>query len=164
MVDYQKLGAVLGALVVVGAISFAMTVYTAMAFIDQNLAYMALYYDDMAVDLYQSGASYDAVVMIEAQALRFCELYLAEKRTLTSWEYEPICDVIYERSTLFVMCLEDVDLCSDELITELEDKIKGAEALGKQLKESRPYMSYVFTDKPITCLMGNQEVPCPSTQ
>lgn len=163
--NYQKIGALLGLLITVGAISFAMTVYAGMIQIDQNLAYMALYYDDMAVDLYQTEASVETIIMIQGQAVRYCDMYLAEKRTLTSWEYSKICDVVYARSSLFVFCLEDVDLCTDEQISKLETAISDAEDLGRSLHELRPYMSFIFSDRSTAeCRLGSEVVPCPWTQ
>jgi len=164
--ELREVGLFLGLFFTVGAVIFALTVYNVQGQIDENLAYMALYYDGVAVDLYDTGADLDAVVMIELQASHYCDLYLAERRTIDEWKYKPICDVVYARGVRIVGCYDYPELCLTP-DPELDNLIELADPVAQDLLELRPYMSYIFSEDPVLgerYYLGSEEVPCPWTQ
>ena len=167
--ELKTVGVLLGLFVTVGAVVFALTLYAFMVEIDRNLAYMALYYDSLGVELYEANATTDALIMIDSQAKTYCDLYLAERRTLDEWRYKPICDVVYHRSRLFIWCSLEPDgpICTDAEFVKLDELLIIAEPLGKELVDNPPYLGLAFSEEPIVgsmvCMLGGEVVPCPST-
>jgi len=155
---------VIGLMFTLGAAIGGIALYTAGAYMDRNLAYMGLYYDGAAIDLYRTNASNDAVLLASGTAWRFCELYRIERRTIED-RYAGLCEAVQERHVLLVMCLNnpDSDVCSDDNIYKLQAKVAAVEDLGRDLYESPPYFGFVFSDdyRPQVCFLGGEEVPCP---
>ena len=165
--ELKTAGLLLGLFFTVGAVVFAVTVYWVQGEIDANIAYMALYYDGLAVELYDTGAGMDAVVMVQQQASKFCDLYYTERRTLEEWRYGPVCDVVYKRGERIALCYVEPELCIDSQVPELEELIGKADELALELMERRPYLSNAFSENPTVgdrCYVGKEEVPCPWTQ
>lgn len=141
--------ALINAIITTAALTGAFCLYLHGMDLDRNLAYTAMYYDDLAVELYKAGFPREAVLTASSIADEFCELYLVENRTLSLYHYKPLCDAIHQRTKIYAMCY-DVDInCSMEMLSELTDKILAAEPLAKDLKENPPYFS-------VTMRYGNE--------
>lgn len=154
-----------GVLFTACAAVFACTIYFIMGFLNENIAYMALYFDDAAVDLYAAGANDDTVLLASATAWRFCELYGSEIRTLDQ-KYADLCDGIQARHVIFEACTSESDpygYCTDEMLDLMDERMTDAQDAAKELRESRPYFGFVFSDdyRPVTCTIAGEVVPCP---
>jgi hypothetical protein len=138
---------IFAAIFTVAAVVYAVTIYSFGTFLDDNLAYMALYYDGVSVDLYRANASQDAIILASSTASTFCELYSAERRTVAFTKYKPLCDAINDRTSLFIACADIMSPgCSPEVIANVSRNIDAAAPLAKELLEKRPYFSLVFND------------------
>lgn len=146
---WGKRGQMLSMLFVFGAVIYAMTLYSFGGERDQNLAYTAMYLDDLAVDLYRVNASYDAILYASGTAVRFCDLYMLEIRTLEGKRYAPLCEAIGDRAFLLTACGDGSEMCDDFLIDNLEAELDEAEPLAKELKENPPYYGYILSYEPM---------------
>lgn len=151
-----RAGLWISVIIVSAVVGYALGLYQFMAFLDQNIAYSAVYFDDVAVDLYghyggtlgDPSADPQAIILASSIASGFCDLYRAERRTLDN-RYSSICDTIRNRTILFMACTEDIMSpgCSLERIQELDDMIEDTEYLAKELKEANVYFSYAFREE-----------------
>lgn len=155
----KQLGVVAGLVLTVAAVAFATTLYWGEIQVEDNIVYMAVYYDGLAVSSWESGA--EGYELASYQAWQWCELYFAEMRTLSWQRYKPACDAVQEHSTLMIMCSnrepeKDSD-CPNNPIYEqavLRD-------LRASWRERPPYVSYVFGGgHGGLCSLGNQIVDC----
>jgi len=105
---------------------------------------MAMYHDDMAAELFSEGASYDRYTFAAGAATAYCQLLHKEKRNLDYDKYFPLCDAINNRTRALIMCGNEPDGCSETIIMQLDETIRRAEPLARDLKENKPYVAYVF--------------------
>jgi hypothetical protein len=149
--DLVRVGYFLGMVVTCCAIVFAATIYWGMGQIEDNIAYMALYYDDMAVEMTDNP---EVAFWASSQAWRWCEFYTVERRTVAWERYIPLCDDIQERHKNIAMTAIGLGGFS-------VDKIQTP--LRKEWEINPPYSAYVFREeyKPVVCMMGADAVPCP---
>jgi hypothetical protein len=148
-----RLLALLGAFFTVGAGSFAVSLYVMQSAFDGNLAYMAVYYDDMTSSLIRQNASQDAVAVAASQAVNFCFMLTVEKRELGWEKYRQLCANISRSSNLAGAGLWDI---RDEFERTFDSEMEEYRGL-------YPAVSYVFggANKMTKCKLGGEEVPCP---
>lgn len=134
--------AILNAIIVTAVITFAICFYYFEGVErDRNIAYTAMYYDDLAVELYLADMPYEAVMVASSVASDFCYLYSRERRQIDFNHYVPLCDAIVNRTLLFAACADETQECPDEKIEELERILEAAEPIARELKENPPYYS-----------------------
>lgn len=145
---WGKRGQLLSIFLVWTAVVYGVTLYSFGAERDRNLAYTAMYMDDLSVDAYNSNASFDAVLYTSAMASSFCGLYELETRTLERDRYLPLCDAIENRTRLLALCASESYGCNEEQIQRLEAALDAAEPIAKDLKDNPPYYGYVLSYEP----------------
>ena len=76
---------------------FGLGIFIALGEMDRNLAYMGVYFNDLAGNLTRVNASQDAVYLAYGVSGRFCEFYEAQMHVmgeyLVSNRYAPVCNV-----------------------------------------------------------------------
>lgn len=137
-------GVMLSAILVSFIAGFGVGLYFFMSSMDENIAYMAMYLDNTAVDLYNSGACHDSIALSSGLASSFCKLYGVESRTLDKGKFDPLCDAINARSALLIMCGNESYTCPDYKFEELSNKMVLARPLAEYLTKNPPYFSYAF--------------------
>lgn len=133
--DLRALGIFLGVIFTVGAVVFAGTVYMAMAQIDDNLVYMALYYEEQAHNLSAENADPDVINYAMKQAVNYCALYSIEKRQIDYNRYREVCSNITQISYLYIL---------GNMTPWIEIHRGNLADARRELWKSRPYMSVVF--------------------
>lgn len=141
---WGKRGQLLSIILVVCGLIYGITLYQFGGERDRNLVYTALFYDDMAVDLYRSNASFDAVAATSSVADGFCNLYEIEHRTLDWERYKPLCDAIRQRNSLLLACSHMELDCPESDIDDLYEQLEEAKPIAKDLKDNPPYYGYVL--------------------
>ncbi len=151
--DLKPVGILLGVLFTVGAASFATGFYVLQSSFNNNLAYMAVYYDDMTAALHAQNASQDAVLVAASQAVNFCFMLTSEKRTLDYARYWNLCDNISQSS----------NLAGAEMWPEFQGFQEAIEPAKAGYRGLYPSMSFVFSKsyKRTRCMMSGEEYPCP---
>lgn len=132
-----KVGAALGAIFTICAVVFALTVYAVMYHIEENIAYMALYYDDMATSSNNSAF----MLWSSSQAWRWCEMYRVEQRTLDWKRYSAFCEDIQKRTGYIVLC--EKEECHAIFYQQNETIQK---PIREKWLKSPPYLKFVFRD------------------
>lgn len=146
---WGKRGQMLSLLLVWSFVIYALVLYSSGGERDRNLVYTAMFMDDLAVDLYRTNASYDAVVYAASMAGQFCDLYDLEIRTLDKHRYAPLCEAISTRRSLLLICASSEYGCEEEQIQRLESMLEEAEPIAKELKDNPPYYGYILSYDPI---------------
>lgn len=137
-------GAMLSAVLVSFCVGFGIGTYVFMAGMDENIAYLAMFMDNTAADLYTSNASQDSVNLASGLASSFCRLYGAESRTVERGKFDPLCEAINARSKIMIMCGHATETCPEYMIKELDSLMIEAEPLARYLTENPPYFRYAF--------------------
>lgn len=154
--EWKTAGVILGAVFTVCAVVFALTVYIGMYHLEESIAYMALYYDDMAVENFEKSPSLS--LWASAQAWRWCEMYRIEQRSMEWRRYFPLCDEIQIRTSQMILCEDYV--CFGELLYQNETVYK---PIREKWLKSAPYFKFVFREDydPVICKVGQETVDCP---
>lgn len=154
-IDLKTLGIILGVLFTVAAASFALSFYCFQAMFDSNLAYMAIYYDDMTANLHAQNASPDATAVAASQAVNFCYMLTTEKRELDWMRYWKLCDNISQSA----------NFAGAEMWDEFEAFQQQFKTEKASYRDLYPSVSFVFSSsfKRTKCLFAGdvEEVPCP---
>lgn len=133
--DLKTLGVFLGFVFCICAVVFAVTVYMVMVQIDDNLVYMALYYEDQAHNISSWDGDINVVGYAMKQALSYCFLYEIEKRQIDFNRYRDVCGNITTIAHAYATG------GMEELIEDARENLAGARA---RLNDSHPYMGIVF--------------------
>lgn len=135
---WGKRGQLLSVFIVLCAVIYGGNLYFMGAERDRNLVYQAMFFDDLAVDLYNKNASFDSVAFAAGTASAYCDLYELEHRTLEKNRYKPLCDAIKQRRSLLLICSDMSLECNESSIVDLESMIEEAEPIAKDLKDNPP--------------------------
>lgn len=141
-----SLGIALSVIIVVSCIVFALSFYIFQGYQERNNVYMALYFDNLAVDLFNANFSYEAVTIVSGIADSYCLMYESEIWTMGSGHYSLLCDMIQNRTSLFIMCSDLTQDCPEYKIQELEQMIINAGPLAQELMDNPPNMFKIFND------------------
>lgn len=125
--------------------TYACTLYFSNMMLNDDLIYMAVYFDDKAAGAVSIGDGKGAIIYWDI-AKKYCDLYRLEKRTIDISKYYPLCDTIDARGKVIIACLDEnnKELCTDKMLNEFQTKLRNSTELGDQAVNNGAYPAYIF--------------------